>query len=132
MSVFDNNIKQLNLVRPSQSLSMVLKKLNLTRQKQTRMWPMPNVMAAQPNIGGALCKSSVIPFPVPCCTVWLIPAAGVMCSDAANIGELQKLDVKYILHWAKFHQGATAPESVYIVHQPRRRPKIVQSLVGLR
>ena len=24
--------------------------------------PMPNVMAAQPNIGGALCESSVIPF----------------------------------------------------------------------
>ena len=27
--------------------------------------PMPNVMAAQPNIGGALCESSVIPFLVP-------------------------------------------------------------------
>jgi len=26
---------------------------------------MPNVMAAQPNIGGALCESSVIPFLVP-------------------------------------------------------------------
>jgi len=25
------------------------------------MWPVPNVMAAQPNIGGALCKSYVIP-----------------------------------------------------------------------
>jgi len=27
--------------------------------------PMPNVMAAQPNIGDALCESSVIPFLVP-------------------------------------------------------------------
>jgi len=27
---------------------------------------MPNVMAAQPNTGGALCESSVIPFLVPC------------------------------------------------------------------
>jgi len=26
---------------------------------------MPNVMAAQPNIGGTLCESSVIPFLVP-------------------------------------------------------------------
>jgi len=26
---------------------------------------MPNVMAAQPNTGGALCVSSVIPFRVP-------------------------------------------------------------------
>jgi len=27
--------------------------------------PMPNVMAAQSNIGGALCESSVIPFLIP-------------------------------------------------------------------
>ena len=39
--------------------------------------PMPNVMAALPNIGGALCESSVIPFLVPCRKVWLTPAAGV-------------------------------------------------------
>jgi len=48
---------------------------------------MPNVMAALLNIGGALCKSSVIPFLVPCRKVWLTPAAGVPCSNAANIGE---------------------------------------------
>jgi len=41
---------------------------------------MPNVMAAQPNIGGAVCESSVIPL------IWLTPAAGVPCSNAANIG----------------------------------------------
>ena len=49
---------------------------------------MPNVMAAQPNIGGALCESSVIPFFVPRRKVWLTPAVGVQCSDAGNIGEL--------------------------------------------
>jgi len=49
--------------------------------------PMPNVMAAQPNIGGALCDSSVIPFLVPCPKFWLTPADGVPCSDAANIGD---------------------------------------------
>ena len=49
---------------------------------------MPNVMAAQPNIGGALCESAVIPFLVPRRKVWLMPAAaGVPCSNAANIGE---------------------------------------------
>jgi len=32
---------------------------------QLQCGPMPNVMATQPNIGGALCKSSVIPFLVP-------------------------------------------------------------------
>jgi len=35
---------------------------------------MPNVMTAQPNIGGALCGSSVIAFLVPRCKVWLTPA----------------------------------------------------------
>ena len=48
---------------------------------------MPNVMAARTNIGGALCGSSVIPFLVPRRKVWLMPAAGLPCSNAANIGE---------------------------------------------
>ena len=43
----------------------------------------------QPNIGGTVCESSVIPFLliVPRRKVWLTPAAGVPCSNAANIGE---------------------------------------------
>jgi len=45
---------------------------------------MPNVMAAQPNIGGALCESSVIPFLVSRRKVWLRSAAGVPCSNGAN------------------------------------------------
>jgi len=53
----------------------------------TRCGPMPNVMAAQPNVGGALCKNSVIPFLVPRRKVWLTPAAGVLCSNATNMGE---------------------------------------------
>jgi len=48
---------------------------------------MPNVMAALPNTGGALCESSVIPFLVPRRRVWLTPAVGVPCSNAANIGQ---------------------------------------------
>jgi len=48
---------------------------------------MRNVMAAPPNIGGALCKSFVIPFLVPRRKVQLTPAAGVPCSNAANIEE---------------------------------------------
>ena len=51
------------------------------------MWAVPNVMAAQPNIGGALCESSVIPFLVLRHKVWLTIAAQVPCSNAANIGE---------------------------------------------
>jgi len=48
---------------------------------------MPNVMAAHPNIGGALCERSVIPFLVPRRKLWSTPAAGVPRSNAANIGE---------------------------------------------
>ena len=42
--------------------------------------PMPNVMAAQPNIVDAVCESSVIPFLVPRRKVWLTPAVEVPCS----------------------------------------------------
>ena len=47
--------------------------------------PMPKVMAAQPNIDGALCESSVIRFVVPRHKIWLTAAARVPCSNAANI-----------------------------------------------
>ena len=87
---------------------------------------MPNVMAAQPNIGGALYKSSVIPDRVPRRKVWLTPAAGVPCSNAANIG--RKLNFAP----GKIPSRARAPENVYIVYQPKRQPNIMQSLVGLR
>jgi len=43
---------------------------------------MPNVMAAQPNVGGALCKNSVIPLLVPRRKVWLTPAAGAIWENA--------------------------------------------------
>jgi len=49
--------------------------------------PLPNVMAAQSNMGGAIRKSLVIPFLVPRRKVWLMLAAGVPHSNAANIGE---------------------------------------------
>jgi len=46
-------------------------------------------MAALPNIhvDGAVCESCVTPFLVTCRKVWLTPAAGVLCSNATNIGE---------------------------------------------
>jgi len=48
---------------------------------------MPNVMATQPNIGGTLCESSVIPFLAPRRKVWLTPAARVPSSNTANVEE---------------------------------------------
>ena len=53
---------------------------------------MPNVMATSeyrwhPLLKMMRSKSSVIPFLVPCCKVWLMPIARVPCSNAANTGE---------------------------------------------
>jgi len=45
---------------------------------------MPNVMTALPNIGGAVCESSVIPFLVRRRKVRLTPAAAVRGSNAAK------------------------------------------------
>jgi len=87
---------------------------------------MPNVMAVQPNISGALCEIFVIPFLVPRRKVWLTPAAGVPCSNASDIGERKNWDVKWILHLTEFRQAARAPENAYTEYQPRRRPNIVK------
>ena len=57
-------------------------KIQDAKNRQLECGPMPNVMAAQPNIGGTLCESSVIRR-----KVWLTSAAGVPCSNAANAGE---------------------------------------------
>ena len=60
----------------------------LNTLEQLQCGSMPNVMAARPNIDGALCESSVIiPFLEPRRKLWLTPAAGLPCSNAANTGE---------------------------------------------
>jgi len=51
------------------------------------MWADDQRDAAQLDIGGAFCESSVVPFLVPCRKVWLMPAAAVPSSNAANVGE---------------------------------------------
>ena len=56
-----------------------LRPLRLGEEKKIELecGPTPNVMAALPNIGGALYGSSVIPFLEPRRKVWLTPAAGL-------------------------------------------------------
>jgi len=64
--------------------------------------PMLNVMAALPNIGGAVYKSSLIPFLVARRKVWLTSTARVPCSNAANRGERKTWTQSQFLHAAKF------------------------------
>ena len=79
--------------------------------KQLECGPMHNVMAAQPNIGGALCESSVISFLVclPRRKVRMTPTGRVPCSNACQYRRTQNLDAKWSLHQTKFRQGAKAP-----------------------
>jgi len=74
---------------------------------------MPNVMAAQPNIGGALCESSVIPFLVPRRKVWLTPHARMPYSNAAYIGKLKTWTQTEVCTWQNSVRGQKPPK-VYI------------------
>jgi len=78
---------------------------------------MPDVMAAQPNIDGALRESSVIPFLVPRRKVWLTAADGVPCSNAANIGE-RKTWMQSESCTGQNSVRGKRPENVYIVYHP--------------
>jgi len=57
------------------------------KKEELECGPKPNMMATQPIIGGAVCESCVIPFLVIRRKIWLMPTAGVPCSNAANIRE---------------------------------------------
>jgi len=58
-----------------------------TYSSKLKCGPMSKVMAAQLNIGGALCESSVIPFLLQRRKVWLTPTTRLLCSNVANIAE---------------------------------------------
>ena len=55
---------------------------------------MPNVMAALPNIGGALCESSVIPLLVPRRKLWLTPVLECHAVTLPMYRRTQDLDAK--------------------------------------
>ena len=66
---------------------------------------MPNVMAALLNIGGALYKSSLIPFLVPRRKAWLTPTARVLCSNAANTGKRKTWTQSEFCTWPNSVRG---------------------------
>jgi len=81
---------------------------------------MPNVMAALPNIGGAVCESSVILFLVPCRKVWLTP---FLECRAVTIGERKTWTQSEFLYVVKFRQGQELPK-MYIVYAASRMEQI--------
>jgi len=79
------------------------------KKKKLECGPMPNVMAAQPNIGGAVCDISEISFPVPRHKVWLTVAARVPWSNAATIGERKTWTYTEFCTW-QIPSGIRAPK----------------------
>ena len=83
------------------------------------------------HIGGAVCKSSIIPFLVPRSKVWLTPTAGVSCINTANVGERKTWTLSEFCTWQNSVRRQEPQKCLYIAYHPRRRPNIVQSLVDL-
>jgi len=75
--------------------------------------PMSNVTAAPPNIGGAFCESSVIPFVVPRHKVWLTAAARVPCSNVGYIVERKTWMQSEFCRWQNSVRGQEPP-NMYI------------------
>jgi len=82
-------------------------------EKKLECGPMPNVKAAQPNIGGAVCES--FPFLVPRRKVWLALTGRVSCSNAANIKERKTWTQSEVCTWQNSVRGQEPPKNVYIV-----------------
>jgi len=82
--------------------------------------PMLNVMAALPNIVGALYKSSLIPFLVRRRKVWLTPTARLSCGNAANVGERKTWSQSEFRTWQNFARGQEPSENVYIHSEPEK------------
>jgi len=79
---------------------------------------MPNVMAAQPNIGGTVCESSVVPFLVPRHKVWLTAAA---LAVTLAIYENARVWRKVIFAAAKIPLGGKSPQKcIYSVPAQER------------
>ena len=73
-------------------------------------------------------ESSVIPFLVPCCSkVCLKTTAWVPCSNTPKTEERKTWTQSELCTWQNSIRGQETPK-MYIGHQPRRRPNIVQSL----
>jgi len=76
--------------------------------------PMPNVMVAQPNIGGAVCGSSVIPFLVPRHSL-ADGHCSVPCSNAANIGERKTWTQSEFCSWQNSVRQKSPPKCIHTV-----------------
>jgi len=83
---------------------------------QYKGWPIPcTTNLTQLSIGGALCESSVIPFLVPCRNVWLMAAARVPCSNAANVGECKTSTQSELCSWQNSVMSKSPQKCIYSI-----------------
>jgi len=71
-------------------------------------WPLSRIR-------GALCESPAIPFLVQRRKAWLMPAAGVPCSNAANIGERKTWTQSAFYTWQILSGDKSFRKCIYIV-----------------
>ena len=74
---------------------------------------MQNEMTTKPKTGGALWKSAVIPFLVRRHNVWLMTAARVPCSNAANIEERKAWAQSEFCSLQSSVMGQEPPKCIY-------------------
>ena len=113
----------------NRTLSLVILFQFTAEQRKLECGWMPNVMATQPNICGAIYETSVIPFLVPRHKVWLTAAARVPSSNAANIGECKTWTQSEFCMWQKSVRGKSHQKCIYSVRSQERRSNIVKSFV---
>jgi len=75
--------------------------------------PMPNVMAALPNVGGTAAKCRW--HPRLNAAVWLMPTAWVQCSNPANIGEHKTWAQSEFCSWQNSVRGKNLQKCIYSV-----------------
>ena len=85
------------------------------QQIELECGPMPNVMAAKSYIGDTLCEISVIPFPVPRRQVLLTHSAGLLCSNAAIIGERKTWTQSEFCTWQNSVRGQSPRKCTHSV-----------------
>ena len=87
----------------------------IRRGIKTRIWADAQRDGPPAEYRWPLCKSSVIPVLVPRRKVWSTPAAGVPCSNTANIGECKTWTQSEFCMWRNPVRGQQPPKCTYSI-----------------
>jgi len=96
---------------PKNQFSFIINEAHLNNDiRKTRMWADAQRDGGPAEYRWRLCVSSVIPVLVPYCKVWQMPAAGVLCSNAANIRQCKIWTQSEFCTWQNSVRGQKPPK----------------------